>query len=78
MAADAAAPTLTRLRLRIDENRAIRPDGADWPTLHFCLKEAAYKAFYPKYRRNIGFQKMRLQVNLESRQFNAEITDLVL
>jgi 4'-phosphopantetheinyl transferase EntD len=48
-------------------------DGADWPTLYFCLKEAAYKTFYPIYRRMIGFQDMRLRVNLDARSFIAEL-----
>jgi 4'-phosphopantetheinyl transferase EntD len=66
--------------LRPDEageiNRMARPDGADWPTLYFCLKEAAYKAFYPICRRIIGFQDMRLRVDPEARRFLAELPGL--
>ena len=53
-----------------------RPDGADWPTLYFCLKEAAFKAFYPTYRRIIGFQDMRVRVDLDARRFLAELSGL--
>jgi 4'-phosphopantetheinyl transferase EntD len=66
--------------LRPDEasefNLEARPDGADWPTLYFCLKEAAYKAFYPRYRRIIGFQDMRVRVDLDARRFLAELPGL--
>jgi 4'-phosphopantetheinyl transferase EntD len=62
--------------LRSDEadelDRNDRPDGADWPTLYFCLKEAAYKAFYPICRRIVGFQDMRVRVDPDARSFLAE------
>jgi len=48
------------------------PDGADWLTLHFCLKEAAYKAFYHLFRRIIDFQEMKISVNRRARSFFAE------
>ena len=51
-----------------DINLDAEPDGADWPTLHFRLKEAAY-TFYPICRRIIGFHDMRLSVNAEARSF---------
>ena len=53
-----------------------RPDSADRLTLYFCLKEAAYKAFYPTCRRIIGFQDMRVRVDPEARRFLAEIPGL--
>ena len=53
-----------------------RPGGADRLTLYFCLKEAAYKAFYPTCRRIIGFQDMRVRVDPEARRFLAEIPGL--
>jgi 4'-phosphopantetheinyl transferase EntD len=60
--------------LRPDEaaDPHLRFDGADWPTLHFCLKEAAFKAFYPVRRRIIGFHDMRLRVDAGARAFVAE------
>jgi 4'-phosphopantetheinyl transferase EntD len=47
-------------------------DAVDWPTLHFCLKEAAYKAYYPMRRRRLGFHDMRLVIAPEARTFVAE------
>jgi 4'-phosphopantetheinyl transferase EntD len=61
-----------------DLDRDARPDGADWPTLYFCLKEAAYKAFYPIFRRIIGFQEMRVRVYREGRRFLAEVPGLLV
>jgi 4'-phosphopantetheinyl transferase EntD len=49
-----------------------RPDGADWPTLHFCLKEAAFKAFYPIFGKIINFQEMRIWANPPNRTFFAQ------
>jgi 4'-phosphopantetheinyl transferase EntD len=73
---DAVPSELAKDILRPDETAAlnshINPDGADWPTVHFCLKEAAYKAFYPRYRRIIAFQDMRVRVNADDREFIAE------
>lgn len=73
---DSIAPELAAEVLRQDEacelDHGARPDGADWLTLHFCLKEAAYKAFYPIFRRVIGFQDMRLRVQPLTREFLAE------
>jgi enterobactin synthetase component D / holo-[acyl-carrier protein] synthase len=51
-------------------------DCVNWPTLYFCLKEAAYKAFYPTYRRIISFQDMRVRVDSEARRFLAELPGL--
>jgi 4'-phosphopantetheinyl transferase EntD len=66
--------------LRWDEavalDRTSRPDDADWPTLHFCLKEAAYKAFHPLYRKVIGFHDMRIAVKTEARHFLATVPSL--
>lgn len=77
---DAITAELVEDILRPDEAAELdpnaRPDGADWPTLYFCLKEAAYKAFYPIYRRIIGFQDMRLRVDPEQRTFLAELSCL--
>jgi len=77
---DAIPAELVEEILRPDEagefNSEARPDGADWPTLYFCLKEAAYKAFYPTYRRIIGFQDMRVRVDLDARRFLAELPGL--
>lgn len=77
---DAIPAELVEDILRPDEageiNRNARPDGADWPTLYFCLKEAAYKAFYPTRRRIIGFQDMRVRVDPEARSFLAELPGL--
>jgi 4'-phosphopantetheinyl transferase EntD len=49
--------------LRQDERSAdgaLLESGVDALTLHFCLKEAAYKAFYPLHRQVIGFHEMRI------------------
>jgi 4'-phosphopantetheinyl transferase EntD len=77
---DAIPAELVEEILRLDEvgefNSEARPDGADWPTLFFCLKEAAYKAFYPTYRRIIDFQDMRVRVDLEAQRFLAELPGL--
>jgi 4'-phosphopantetheinyl transferase EntD len=77
---DAIPAELVEEILRPDEasefNSEARPDSADWPTLYFCLKEAAYKAFYPMYRRIIGFQDMRVRVDLDARRFLAELPGL--
>ena len=77
---DAIPAELVEEILRPDEagefDPDTRPDGADWPTLYFCLKEAAYKAFYPTYRRIIGFQDMRVRVDPEARRFLAELSGL--
>jgi 4'-phosphopantetheinyl transferase EntD len=54
----------------------MRPDGADWPTVYFCIKEAAYKAFYPMYHCIIGFQEMRVRVDWEAGRFLAELPGL--
>lgn len=64
--------------------RILRPDEAaagahhrrgrvDWPTLHFCVKEAAYKAFYPVWRVAIGFQDLRLSIDTGLEIFSAEV-----
>jgi len=47
--------------------------GADWPTLHFCLKEAAYKAFYPGFRQIIGFHDARIRLDVVQRTFTAQM-----
>jgi enterobactin synthetase component D len=63
--------------LRPDEAAPLqddRPDQVDWPTLHYCLKEAAYKTFYPMRRRMIGFHDVRLRIDREARTFIAETT----
>jgi enterobactin synthetase component D / holo-[acyl-carrier protein] synthase len=77
---DAIPAELVEEILRSDEagefNSETRPDGADWPTLYFCLKEAAFKAFYPTYRRIIGFHDMRVRVDLDARRFLAELSGL--
>lgn len=76
---DAVPAELSEEILRPDEVAKLDPgahlDGAGWPTLYFCLKEAAYKALYPTIRRIIGFQDMRVRVNPESRMFLAELQD---
>lgn len=63
--------------LRPDEiaklDRLFKPDGADWLTLSFCLKEASYKAFYPVFRRIIDFHDMRLSIKTEDRTYSAEV-----
>jgi enterobactin synthetase component D len=46
-------------------------EDTDWPTLAFCLKEAAYKAFFPQVRKLIGFHDMRLAVAPHDRSFRA-------
>jgi 4'-phosphopantetheinyl transferase EntD len=51
-----------------------RPDGLDWPTLHYCLKEAAYKAFYPMRRQIIGFHDLRIHIDRDASTFVAETT----
>jgi 4'-phosphopantetheinyl transferase EntD len=71
----AVGPEMAREILRLDEQPApeARPScGADWLTLHFCLKEAAYKAFYPLYREVIGFQQMRIRLQSTPGHFRAE------
>jgi 4'-phosphopantetheinyl transferase EntD len=72
---DAVSDELAPAVLRPDEaarlDRHARPDGADWLTLHFCLKEAAYKVFYPMFRQIIDFQEMRLLIQPEDRTFTA-------
>ena len=77
---DAVPAELVKEILRSDEagdfNRQTRPDGADLPTLYFCLKEAAYKAFYPIYRRIVDFHDMRVSVDLDTRRFLAELPGL--
>ena len=77
---DAIPAELVEEILRPDEasefNSKARPDGADWPTLYFCLKEAAYKAIYPTHRRIIGFQDMRVRLDLDARRFLAELPGL--
>jgi len=70
----AARPELADMILRPDEQitPAQRPSGgADWLTLHFCLKEAAYKAFYPLYRQIIDFQAMRISLAPTEGHFRA-------
>jgi len=47
---------------------------ADWLTLHFCLKEAAYKAFYPLCRQIIDFQAMRIGLAPAQGHFEASTT----
>lgn len=58
------------------------PDGADWPSLYFCLKEAAYKAYYPIHHEIIDFHGVRLRINAGDRSFVASFPatrrDLVL
>ena len=77
---DAIPAELAKEIIRPDEasecRSAARPDDADWPTLYFCLKEASYKAFYPTYRRIVGFHDMRVRVDLEARKFVAELPGL--
>jgi 4'-phosphopantetheinyl transferase EntD len=73
---DAAPEELAAGVFRSDEvgllDPRVRPDGADWLTLHFCLKEAAYKVFYPLFRQIIDFQEMRLFIRPDERTFTAE------
>ena len=68
---------LTDRVLRPDEIAKLdwlfRPDGADWLTLSFCLKEAAYKAFYPRFRRIIDFHDMCLSIDAEDRTYFVEV-----
>lgn len=63
--------------LRTDEisklDWLVRPNGADWLTLSFCLKEAAYKAFYPRFRRILDFKEMTLEVDIDNATFSANI-----
>jgi 4'-phosphopantetheinyl transferase EntD len=73
---DAVPAELADEVLRPDEiaprGPPIRLDGVDWLTLHFCLKEAAYKAFYPRFQNIISFQEMRVEVDPRSREYLAE------
>jgi len=57
-------------RLALDGSAA--SDGADWPSLYFCLKEAAYKAFHPLFRTVIGFHEMRILPLPRPERFRAE------
>lgn len=79
-AVGAVALDLVREVMRPDEIAEFDPsaqaDGADWLTVFFCLKEAAYKAFYPVFREILGFQDMRVSVNPEKRTFEAEASAL--
>jgi len=74
-ALDAVSEELASIILRLDETaqyeQRLRPDGADWLTLIFCLKEAAYKVFYAMFRQIIDFHEMRIVVRHESRTFTA-------
>ena len=74
---NAVGPELACEVLRPDEisatNGNARSGEIDWPTLYFCIKEAAYKAFYPIYRKIIDFQDMHVAIRTESRTFNAEV-----
>jgi 4'-phosphopantetheinyl transferase EntD len=62
--------------LRPDEGTASDHRGrdrVDWATLHFSLKEAAYKAFYPLWRMAIGFHDVRLRIDSDNGTFRAEL-----
>lgn len=67
---------LTQAILRPDEtadaDRSRQSGDADWLTLHFCLKEAAYKAIYPLCRRFMDFQEMLIRIVPERQEFRAE------
>jgi len=67
---------LVRHVIRPDEMPGLdmraRPNSADWPTLHFCLKEAAYKVFYPIFKQVIDFRQMRVFIDPLRREFRAE------
>ena len=77
---DAVPAELVEEILRPDEagdfNRQARPDGADWPTLYFCLKEAAYKAFYPTLSPDYRLSRHAGCVDLDTRRFLAELPGL--
>lgn len=47
------------------------PEDVDRLTLCFCLKEAVYKAFYPRFGQVIGFQEVSLRINMQERLFIA-------
>jgi 4'-phosphopantetheinyl transferase EntD len=49
------------------------PEGVDWPTLYFCLKEAVFKAVYPTCRRTIDFQEILVIIDQEFQNFSAEL-----
>ncbi|MHB8270116.1 4'-phosphopantetheinyl transferase family protein [Bradyrhizobium sp.] len=70
----AVGPELADMILRPDErlNTARWPSSdADLLTLHFCMKEAAYKAFYPLCGQIIDFQDMRISLGPAQRHFRA-------
>jgi phosphopantetheine--protein transferase-like protein len=69
---DAIPAELVEEILRPDEasefNSKARPDGADWPTLYFCLKEAAYKALQAlPGARDVGWQHLEVERETEGR-----------
>ncbi|MCA6104055.1 4'-phosphopantetheinyl transferase family protein [Bradyrhizobium australafricanum] len=73
----AVGPELADVILRADERHHLegwRPGDTDWLTLHFCLKEAAYKAFYPLCGQIIDFQKMHLSLAPADGHFRAFVT----
>jgi 4'-phosphopantetheinyl transferase EntD len=76
-AVNAVSAELADQVLRADETDMFEDrnhlDGADWLTLHFCLKEAAYKVFYPEFMKIIDFQQMRIRLNAAARSFTAEV-----
>ncbi|HEV2651851.1 MAG TPA: 4'-phosphopantetheinyl transferase superfamily protein [Rhizomicrobium sp.] len=47
--------------------------GADWLTLHFCLKEAAYKAFYTIFEQIIEFSDMLIDLDVDRMIFVASV-----
>jgi 4'-phosphopantetheinyl transferase EntD len=71
----AVAPDLASTILRADEvreiNQATCSDHIDWITLYFCLKEAAYKVFYPIWRQVIDFHQMRIFLHPNRQSFSA-------
>jgi 4'-phosphopantetheinyl transferase EntD len=49
------------------------PAPADWPMLLFCIKEAAYKAWFPLTREPLEFHHMQVLLQPESRRFTARV-----
>lgn len=66
---------LVRIIMRPEEEAAWPggrgADGLDTPTLFFCLKEAVYKALYPRCGRLIDFQELRVELAPAGRGFRA-------
>ncbi len=62
---------------RPDELAVVRalplPGTSDWPRVLFCMKEAAYKAWYPVTRRVLEFQEMRIALDVAARCYEAEV-----